>query len=135
MRRIVQRWLVPVLLLVAAACASGGAQPESAGPRSRRDVLTKEQIEQTNETNVYGVVETLRGIWLRERGNDTLMGQPTRVQVYLDDVRMGTVENLRSINTSTVEYIQYFDGNAATARWGLGHGQGVIYVSTRRAPQ
>jgi hypothetical protein len=30
-------------------------------------------------------------------------------------------------------YMKYFDGISATARWGLDHGAGVIYVSTRVA--
>ena len=53
------------------------------------------------------------------------------VQVYLDDNRLGGVEMLRNINTSLIQYIRWYDGIAATGRWGLDHGAGVIYVSTR----
>jgi hypothetical protein len=53
------------------------------------------------------------------------------VQVYLDDARLGGVDELKRIPIHHVAYIRYFDGLAASARWGLDHGQGVIYVSTR----
>ena len=43
---------------------------------------------------------------------------------------MGGVETLRTIDLRPVTYIRYFDGIAATARWGLDHGAGAIYVST-----
>ena len=134
MRRNVDRWLSLLLLVLAAACGGGGAS-DGSSPRPRRDVITQEQIAETNETNIYAVVETLRSNWLRERGNDTLIREPTRVQVYLDGTRLGGVETLRSISSASVSYVQHFDGIAASARWGLGHGQGVIYVATQPTRQ
>jgi hypothetical protein len=50
--------------------------------------------------------------------------------VYFDGIHFGGVESLRTIDLRPVTYIRFFDGIAATARWGLGHGQGAIYVST-----
>jgi hypothetical protein len=50
--------------------------------------------------------------------------------VYLDGVRMGGIDQLRTIDVRPVTYIRFFDGIAATARWGLDHGAGAIYVST-----
>jgi hypothetical protein len=41
------------------------------------------------------------------------------------------VETLRAIGLANVAYIRYIDGVTASARWGLDHGQGVIFVSTR----
>ncbi|MGH7463012.1 MAG: hypothetical protein ACREMA_18555 [Longimicrobiales bacterium] len=51
--------------------------------------------------------------------------------VYIDDTRLGGVETLRSISTASISYIRYYDGVTATGRWGIDHGQGVIFVSTR----
>lgn len=134
MRRNLDRCLFLVLLVLAAGCGAGG-QASGSSPGARRDILTQEQIAATNETNVYAVVETLRSNWLRERGSDTLIREPTRVQVYLDGTRLGEVETLRAISAASVSYIQHFDGIAASARWGLGHGQGVIYVATQPTRQ
>lgn len=122
------RWLgILVLTSAAAACASGGA----GGPRTDRNLLTYEQIQETNRQNVYDVVESLRSNWLRSRGPTSLTQESAEVQVYIDDTRLGGVENLRAINIAPVRYIRWFDGIAATGRWGLDHGAGVIYVSTR----
>ena len=72
----------------------------------------------------------LRPYWLQPRGPDSFQTR-RRVWVYVDDVRAGGVEALRTISITEVTYIRYFDGTAAAARWGLDHGYGVIFVSTR----
>lgn len=117
-----------LLLLLAAAC---GRTTAAGQPGGDRDLITREQIEAHQFTNAYQLVEALHSNWLRARGNDSF-ASPTQVLVYLDDSRLGGVETLRSIGTTNVGYIRYYDGMAASARWGLDHGQGVIYVSTRR---
>ena len=121
------RWLGILLTLAAAACASAG----TGGQRTDRNLLTYEQIRETNRQNVYDVVESLRSNWLRERGVTSLQSESAVVQVYLDDNRLGGVANLRAISVIPVRYIRWYDGIAATGRWGLDHGAGVIYVSTR----
>lgn len=124
------RWIGFFILLVAAtACASTGG---TNGERVDRNLLTYEQIQETNRQNAYDVVESLRSNWLRARGPTSLTGPNAEVQVYLDDTRLGSVQNLRAISVSQVMYIRWYDGIAATGRWGLDHGAGVIYVSTRR---
>ena len=123
-----QRWLgmLLVTLLVSACASSGGG-----GPRLDRNLLTRDQILDTNRQNVYEVVESLRSNWLRTRGPTSLTSRDAQVLVYIDDNRLGGVETLRTINTTVVQYIRWFDGITATGRWGLDHGAGVIYVSTR----
>ena len=83
--------------------------------------------------SLYEAVRSLHAGWLRERGSDSFRGG-TQVQVYFNDMRMGSTGALRTINPRDVEYVRHYDGNEATARWGLGHGSGVIYVSTRPLP-
>lgn len=122
------RWLGTLLLAsLVTGCASGGA----GGPRMDRNLLTRDQIVETNRQNAFEVVESLRSNWLRTRGPTSLMSGDAQVQVYLDDNRLGGVEALRTISTSMIQYIRWYDGIAATGRWGLDHGAGVIYVSTR----
>jgi hypothetical protein len=122
------RLLVLMLFLaVAAGCASG---PATAGRTGRSDLITEEQLRARGFGSVYDAVETLRSNWLRTRGSDTLAGTPTQIQVYVDNTRLGGVENLRGISPLSVSYIQWYNANDATARWGIGHGAGVIYVST-----
>ena len=128
MGRSLRRVGLALLVLTAGACASA---PPGGVQRTNRNVLTVEQIQATNRQNVYDVVEMLRSNWLRERGATSIQGPNAVVQVYLDDNRVGGVEQLRAISVAPVRYIQWIDGIAATGRWGLDHGAGVIFVSTR----
>ena len=57
--------------------------------------------------------------------------KPGEVQVHLDDVRLGGVGTLREIPVIDVSYMQFYDPASASARWGLDHSHGAIYVSTR----
>lgn len=99
------------------------------GPRLDRSLLTPEQFANHGYNTAYEVVEAMRSNWLAEKGPDSFAA-PAQVQVYFDGVRLGGVESLRTIDLRPVTYIRHFDGIAATARWGLDHGMGAIYVST-----
>ncbi len=99
------------------------------GPRLDRTLLTSEQFANHGYNTAYDVVEAMRSNWLAERGTDSF-SSPTKVQVYFDGIKLGGVETLRTIDLRPVTYIRFFDGVTATARWGIGHGQGAIYVST-----
>ena len=79
--------------------------------------------------SAYEAVEALRGQWLQARGPDSF-STPSQVWVYMDNVRLGDVESLRGVHPSTILSIRHFDANAATARWGVGHAAGVIYIQT-----
>lgn len=127
MRRSLRWFGLLLFAALVSACASSGG----GGPRVDRNLLTREQILETNRQNAYEVVETLRSNWLRTRGPTSLTSADAQVQVYIDDNRLGTVETLRTISTPMIQYIRWYDGIAATGRWGLDHGAGVIYVSTR----
>jgi hypothetical protein len=117
-----------LLLLVVSVVGCAGGTTQRAG---RSDLIVEEQLRSRGFASVYEAVETLRSNWLRPRGQDTLIGTASEVQVYMDNVRMGGVGTLRQISPSTVTFIQWYNANDATARWGIGHGAGAIYVSTR----
>lgn len=118
---------VMILLVLLTGCAASQSSGESG---SDRNLITREQIEEHTFHNAYDLVEGLRSNWLRTRGTDSFRS-PTQVQVYVNDSRMGGINELRSVATQDIAYVRYYDANAATARWGLNHGQGAIYVSTR----
>lgn len=128
MTRSLRSFAIIAVAAISTSCAATGG---NGAPRAERNLLTYEQIQETNRQNVYEVVESLRSNWLRARGPTSLQGPDAEVQVYLDDNRLGTVANLRSIAVAPVRYIRWYDGIAASGRWGLDHGAGVIYVSTR----
>jgi hypothetical protein len=118
-------------LTVAVAAIVAGCAGRRTGRNTGvdRNLLVQDQFADKGYTNPYDVIAALRSNWLESRGPNSFQS-PTKVQVYLDGVRVGGVETLRTIDLRPVTYIRFFDGVAATARWGLDHGAGAIYVST-----
>lgn len=120
------RPVLAAILLVGSAC---GRPTGETAVKPDRAVITREQLIAAHFTSVYDAVQGLRSNWLQTRGADSF-SMPTEVKVYLDNTLLGGVETLRAIAPASVSYVRYYDGIAATTRWGLGHGAGAIYVST-----
>jgi hypothetical protein len=118
--------LVAAALLLA-GCAHPRSEPE--GLRTNMNVISREQMRDEGFNSVYDALFALRPHWLRPRGPDSFR-TPTEVWVYMESNRLGGVETLKRIWTAEVEYVRYYDGISASARWGIGHGQGVVYLST-----
>ena len=123
-----------VLACLVAACtarAPGELTPgASPGIHPDHNLLTEQQLREHHFVTAYEAVAALRSSWLETRGPDSFTS-PSQVLVYLDESRLGSVETLRALPMTNVLSIRYIDGIAASARWGLDHGQGVILVSTR----
>ena len=113
----------------AASSAAPGA-PGAAPARPNRNVITQEQMVQQHFKNAYEAVQALHPNWLTTRGTDSFRS-PSQVWVYLDDAKLGGVDQLTTIAPSTVGTIRHFNGVDASARWGLDHGAGVIQVISR----
>lgn len=118
----------PAVVLLLSACASRAPQPARVPPD--RSIITHEEIVEHKFENLLDAIQALRPAWLQTRGPNTLTQQATQIQVYLDSNHLGGIETLSMINLESVVYVRHYDGIAATARWGLDHGQGAIYVST-----
>jgi hypothetical protein len=108
------------------------AKHDGAGPPAPRDlnIITREQLVANHFTTAYDAVVALRSNWLQKRGTDSFRS-PSRILVYFDDVKLGGIETLRTVPTTSIEYVRHYDGIDATTRWGLDHGSGVIFISTR----
>ena len=134
MRHMSVRRIAAAVSLLAVGCL----KPSPGGPVGDRSVITRQEIEANHFATLYDVVQGLRLTWMQARGPDSFQpGSSTQVVVYLDDTKLGGVETLRNINLASVMSVKHFDAADATSRWGLGHGAGVIYVSTypdRRMP-
>ncbi len=66
------------------------------------------------------------------RGNQpaTQGRQAMPVVVYIDNVKVGPISELKTLGTVDVKEIRYLSPRVATDRWGLNHAGGVIYVTT-----
>ncbi len=124
-----------LLLVVLAGCspaASAGSQTAAPAAGINRDILTQSEIQGTNVATAYDVVARLRGHWLRRRGSVSLR-EPNagQVVVFVNEVRTGGAEALRSIRTEEIREIRYMNAQDATIRYGTGFGGGVIQVFTK----
>jgi hypothetical protein len=127
--RPTSRWLMLAAVCVVGAGGCVGRSPAGRPPRIDRTVLSRDQMLKAKYSTVYDAVLALRPNWLRPRGPESFV-LPTVVWVYVDEQRLGDVETLRTIQTSQVSTVRFYDGPSATGRWGVGHNAGVIHVST-----
>jgi hypothetical protein len=78
------------------------------------------------------IVRLVRPEWLIERGVNIIGEAPGQgLEVYLDDVRLGTARTLRDVSADIVQSMHFFDPGAATFRFGAGHSHGVILIIAR----
>lgn len=126
---------LPRLLLLTAVLTAGCAS----GQRSdrdfySRDILTADQIRTTGATDAYEAVARLKSHWLRSVTPTSPGNQESRtspVMAYLDNQRLGGVDQLRRVEVAAIEYIRYFPPAEAASRWGFGNSGGAILVSTQ----
>ena len=102
-------------------------------PRIDQQLITRDVIRSTQYTNMYDVVLALRSNWVRVRPAESIQGKSPTIQVYLDNQRLaGGADELRQLSPTNVESVRYFDPITASARWGMDHGAGALYVTTAK---
>jgi hypothetical protein len=118
-----------LLLTSLAACAANrGAQ----GPSTNTSLITLQEIEDSHQPNLFDVVRAVRPMWLRQFSTAVQNSQNTGVSVYVDNQRVGGLEVLRDMTTTTATSLRYYTASEAQSRFGLGNLQGVIQVNTAR---
>lgn len=122
------RWFLVIGLAFAQACTGTSGNRRTAPDHS---AISTAELEASPYANVFEVVQALRPNWLRLKGPTSFRGVEY-VRVYLDGSLLGAPEQLRLVTTRSIASVRFFDGVAATQRWGLDHGQGAIVVSTRQ---
>jgi len=120
-----------LLALLSAACTTGGGDTSGA-PRARRsqDVITEAEVRAGQWADAYAMIAALRSSWLRTPGPDSILGDTDQVQVYLNDSRLGGPASLRGIAVNDIARVQRIRPVDASARWGPGHSNGAIVVTT-----
>ena len=101
--------LAPALLCLG-ACAS--TSPRTGGTP---DKLTQAEIAQTGASSAYDVITRLRPAWLSP-ARLTMSGARAGTQtllVYLDGVRLGGVETLRTLSASQIISMEFLTATRA----------------------
>ena len=124
-----------VLAAVVAACATGAA-PETSGSAPRNpDVITQQELEQVPYSNAYDAIRRLRPQMLVQRsgsGSSSITQQASyAIRVYLDNVPVGGLSELKGIALAGIREIRYFGPTDATQRFGTGNAGGAIAIRTR----
>jgi hypothetical protein len=127
MRRL-SSMVVMTLLFMAACTAQKPGRPVSV----RRDVITQEEIEASNATNVYDLVASLRGDYLKDRGMISIKTNTReRAVVFLNDQEYGVAETMRNIPKGRISEVRYIAGVDAVNRFGAQYGGGIIMLISR----
>lgn len=132
------RWPVALTLGIALVAGSACATTRSNTPSMDPDLITQDQIARSKATNAYDVIATISPKMFTAHGAATTRGdqpptpgrQALPVVVYVDNVKVGPIEDLKAIGKLDLREIRYLSPRAATDRWGEGHAGGVIYVTT-----
>jgi hypothetical protein len=135
MTAMLRRTVLTLGILVAGAgCASRGS-----GGTPDPDVITIDQIARSKATNAFDLIATIRPQMFTAHGAPTTRGdqpattlgrQALPVVVYIDNVKVGPVAELKALGTMDVREIRYLSPRVATDRWGQNHAGGVIHVTT-----
>ncbi len=125
-----------------------GRAPRLAGGQrlSASSIILSSEVKGRGASNAYDAVQSLRPRWLVKMqvlslgdavgdvgaaAEDRAASGDVSILVYLNHAKMGGIETLRDIPLTDVQYIRYYTGPEATYKWGWGHAQGVIQVSTQ----
>jgi hypothetical protein len=127
--------VVPFVAALVAACASGaGSSARTREPTAQRhdaNLITEEEIRGQSNSTLHDVIRALRPGWLMVRRPTTLLRQQEgALVVYLDGARFGDAETLRQIRPISVRAVRFYPATEAQARFGPGHLQGAIEVTT-----
>jgi len=118
-------FVLAIALAVTAAC-SPATQGTGAGARSSSNVLTRQELSTIAVQSLYEAVQRLRPGFLRAR--TTSAGPGFLPVVFVDGIRKGSPEYLRSIPSSEVNEIRYLTVQDATTRYGMNVEAGVLDV-------
>ena len=103
-------------------CASNGtttsasASTPVASKGLSRDKVAREEIVATPAANAYDLVYHLRPDWLRARGAQSMVGGSEGSGgplVYLDGVKMGGLDALKSIASRDIQSMEWIPGSKA----------------------
>lgn len=117
--------------IVAAARSLGGrciSGLSDARVSRASNLLLPDRIPDAYGQNLLTVITRHRGLWLVSRGVDR--PGSTAAVVYVDDVRYGGIESLRSITASSVRLARYLTGPQAHLKYGMNHSEGAIELYT-----
>lgn len=126
-------------MIAVSACAPATAGRALALDAARdtpydRSVIQRAEMADAQATDAYEAIMRLRPQFFTRTGERSARRPLARLAVYLDNVRLGGVEALRSIPVSAIASIRYFSAGEAHYNWGLDNEGGAIQIRSRTRP-
>lgn len=121
------------VVIATAACSSAPVATGTQGPRNR-NILAAEEIATSRVPGwtAHDMIAQLRPEYLRSRGVSSIRTrEPDVAVVYLDGMRFGELESLRTLSATQILRIEYINAADATTRFGTDHVAGAILLSTK----
>jgi hypothetical protein len=117
----------------AIGCASGTMGAGTERVPTDRNVINQTELESVGSTNLYELIEKLRPNFLRSRGATSFSSPGLEYPaVYVGGRPYGDIASLRTIITSQVSVVHYYDAPAAAGRFGAINAPGVIDVTIKQ---
>ena len=116
-------------------------------PTKSRSVITTAEIQKYGANgSVHDLINALRRQWLNvhhtsiretpiitaqgKRGAEVTPARDATLLVYLDRIKVGDIDQLRSLPLAGVVTVRYYNPAEALRRWGSGHEHGAVEVIT-----
>jgi hypothetical protein len=114
---------------VLVACASSTG---TKSPRRSTNLITAEEVAASTAKDAYEAIQLLRPEWLIPRGIASPNNpRSTLPAAYINNSRLGDIENLSSVSVLSIAEIRFLSPNDATTLYGTGHVGGAITVKTK----
>jgi hypothetical protein len=120
------------VLVITAGCRGVAPTPVPVTRSGPNAPITAEEIERSHATDLLTAVQSLRPHWLQRRYSQTVSGD-AGITVYLNDYRLGSLRDLRTIPAGTATLVQFLSAAQAQYRYGVGNMHGAIAVTTSQA--
>lgn len=129
------RYVVIATLGVAAACASssgtvpapsGSSQSSAAlGPHGDSRLITVADLATATQSNLYDFLMALRPRWFTVTSVGIQSRQAYTITVFVEDTKLGEPETLRTLPTTGVKAVRYYDAAASQQKF-PGRGLGPV---------
>lgn len=117
---------------MATACASAGGAAGSTATRASHNILTADEMAQSQSETIYDTIRRLRPMFLRSRDQITTthtVQEP--VHVWVNGQRTEGIDALRTIQTSTVQQVRFYEPQEANTQFGMDNNGGVVSVTLK----
>jgi hypothetical protein len=127
------RSMLPVCALAAVLAACGGNPPGHTPPvvRGGARLINESEVQVSTAATAYDLIQQLRPRWLVVASGPTTLGREPEIMVYVNEMKMGGLQNLYDIDVNAIRRVAFMDANEATARFGINHSHGAIMVSLK----